>query len=105
MPAHVRRWAGRYEEHGIEVMRMVDRCRARPGGWNVRHFYSWYRRDGGERSYGWVKDHLQRAEWDYLKPVGIDISMAHLDAHELASGWPRGQPTRSSRPWMRRSTS
>ena len=79
-PRTFRRWAGRYEAHGIdglrdkrlsrashraapvdEVMRMVDRYRTRHEGWNVRHFYSWYRRDGGERSYGWVKDHLQRA--------------------------------------------
>ena len=79
-PRTFRSWAGRYEAHGIdglrdkrlsrasqraapvdEVMRMVDRYRTRHEGWNVRHFYSWYRRDGGERSYGWVKDHLQRA--------------------------------------------
>ena len=75
-----RRWAVRYGEDGIEglrdrrlsrashraapvdeVMRMVDRYRTRHEGWNVRHFYSWYRRDGGTRSYGWVKDHLQKA--------------------------------------------
>ncbi len=30
-----------------EVMRMVDRYRTRYAGWNVRHFYAWYRRDGG----------------------------------------------------------
>ena len=79
-PRTFRRWAGRYEEHGIEgprdkrlsrashraapvdeVMRMVERYRTRHEGWNVRHFHSWYRRDGGRRSYGWVKDHLQRS--------------------------------------------
>jgi hypothetical protein len=27
-------------------------------GWNVKHFYSWYRRDGGQRSYSWVKNTL-----------------------------------------------
>ena len=40
---------------------MVDRYRTRHEGWNVRHFYSWYRREGGKRSYGWVKDHPRRA--------------------------------------------
>ena len=44
-----------------EVMRMVDRYRTRHEGWNVRRFYSGYRRDGGTRSYGWVKDHLQKS--------------------------------------------
>ncbi|MCK7512729.1 MAG: ISNCY family transposase, partial [Desulfobacterales bacterium] len=28
-------------------------------GWNVKHFYSWYTRDGGKRSYTWVKNTLQ----------------------------------------------
>ena len=76
-PRTFRRWSGRYEEFGIdglrdkrlsglshraapvdEVMRLVDRYRTRHEGWNVRHFYSWYRRDGGQRSDGWVKDKL-----------------------------------------------
>ena len=75
-----RRWSARYEADGIEglrdrrlsrashraapvdeVMRMVDRYRTRHEGWNVRHFYSWCRRDGGTRGYGWVKDHLRKA--------------------------------------------
>ena len=79
-PRTFRRWAGRYEEYGIdglrdkrlsgvshraapvdEVMRLVDRYRTRHEGWNVRHFYSWYRRDGGQRGYSWVKDKLQQA--------------------------------------------
>jgi hypothetical protein len=30
-------------------------------GWNVKHFYSWYRKEGGERSYTWVKSKLQEA--------------------------------------------
>ena len=33
-----------------EVMQMVNEYRTRHDGWNVRHYYSWYRRDGGERS-------------------------------------------------------
>ena len=79
-PRTLRHWVGRYEEHGIdglrdrrlscashraalvdEVMRMVDRCRTRHKGWSVRRFYSWHRRDGGERSHSWVKSKLQEA--------------------------------------------
>ena len=79
-PRTFRRWSERYGEDGVdglrdrrvsgashraapvdEVMRMVDRYRTRHEGWSVRHFYSWYRRDGGERSYGWVKNKLQEA--------------------------------------------
>ena len=79
-PRTFRRWSERYGEDGIdglrdrrlsgashraapvdEVMRMVDRYRTRHEGWSVRRFYSWYRRDGGKRSYGWVKNKLQEA--------------------------------------------
>jgi transposase len=44
-----------------EVMEVVDRYRARHMGWNAKHFYTWYRRDGGSRSYTWVKSRLQEA--------------------------------------------
>lgn len=44
-----------------EVMGLVERYRRRHLGWNVRHFHAWYRRDGGARSYTWVKKALQRA--------------------------------------------
>ena len=44
-----------------EVMRMVDRYRTRYLGWNVRHFYTRYRREGGTRSYNWVRTKLQAA--------------------------------------------
>ena len=73
-----RRWTVRYGEDGIEglrdrrvsrashraapvdeVMRMVDRYRTRHEGWNIRHYYSWYRREGGQRSYTWVRNKLQ----------------------------------------------
>jgi hypothetical protein len=30
-------------------------------GWSAKHFYAWYRRDGGTRSYTWVKSRLQEA--------------------------------------------
>ena len=45
-----------------EVLRLVDRYRRRHDGWNVKHYYSWYRRDGGQRSYSWVKNTLQAAK-------------------------------------------
>ena len=73
-----RRWTDRYGEDGIEglrdrrvsrashraapvdeVMRMVDRYRTDHQGWNVRHYYSWYRRGGGTRSYNWLRHKLQ----------------------------------------------
>jgi len=75
-----RRYIDRYEEEGLdglidkrlsqvscrrapvdEVMRMVDRYRNRHRGWNVKHYYSWYKREGGTRSYTWVKSSLQKA--------------------------------------------
>ena len=76
-----RRYIDRYEDEGLdglidkrlnqishrrapvdEVMRLVDRYRSRHEGWNVKHFYAWYKRDGGERSYTWVKNRLQEAK-------------------------------------------
>jgi len=44
-----------------EVMRLTDSYRRRHTGWNAKHFYSWYQRDGGLRSYTWVKNRLQEA--------------------------------------------
>src|SRR5437899_1757636 len=44
-----------------EVLALTERYQRRHLGWNVRHFHSWYRRDGGERSYSWVKQRLQAA--------------------------------------------
>lgn len=75
-----RRYVNRYQDNGIdglldkrltqasarkapvdEVMALVDRYRNRHTGWNVSHFYQWYVDDGGQRSYTWVKNTLQRA--------------------------------------------
>jgi len=44
-----------------EVMALAERYRKRYIGWNARHFHSHYRRDGGSRSYTWVKTRLQEA--------------------------------------------
>jgi transposase len=75
-----RRYLARYEAEGLEglidrrleqvskrraptdeVVALVERYRSRHLGWNVRHFHSWYRREGGARSYSWVKKRLQEA--------------------------------------------
>ncbi len=76
-----RRYIDRYEEAGLEglidkrlsqisqrrapvdeVLRLVDQYRRRHDGWSAKHFYAWYRRDGGTRSYTWVKCRLQEAQ-------------------------------------------
>jgi transposase len=73
-----RRYINRYEDLGLEglsdrrltqasfrrapvdeVMAVVDRYRSGHRGWNVKHFYSWYCKGGGSRSYTWVKNVLQ----------------------------------------------
>ncbi|MDE0145883.1 MAG: ISNCY family transposase [Nitrospira sp.] len=75
-----RRWSDRYEEEGLdglrdkrltqaskrcapvdEVLALVARYQTGHQSWNVQHFYTWYRRDGGGRSYTWVKTRLQAA--------------------------------------------
>jgi len=76
-----RRYIDRYEEDGLqglidkrlaqvshrrapvdEVLRLVEHYRRRHDGWSAKHFYAWYRRDGGTRSYTWVKSRLQEAQ-------------------------------------------
>ena len=44
-----------------EVMALTERYRTWHSDWNVKHFHSWYKRDGGKRSYTWVKRRLQEA--------------------------------------------
>lgn len=75
-----RRYVVRYEAEGLdglidrrleqvsrrrapvdEVLAVTERYRQRHLGWNVRHFHSWYRREGGQRSYTWIKQRLQAA--------------------------------------------
>lgn len=75
-----RRYMSRYDEGGLdalldkrlvqvshrraavdEVMRVTEQYRSRHMGWNAKHFYAWYRSDGGNRSYTWVKSRLQKA--------------------------------------------
>jgi len=45
-----------------EVLLLTDLYDSRYNGWNVKHFYSFYRREhDGIRSYTWVKRELQKA--------------------------------------------
>ena len=45
-----------------EVRRLGDQYRRRHDGWSAKHCYAGYRRDGGTRSYTWVKSRLQEAQ-------------------------------------------
>lgn len=75
-----RRYLGRYEASGLdglldkrmtqlshrrapvdEVIRLTEMYRQRHQGWNAKHFYAWYQKDKGTRSYTWVKNQLQEA--------------------------------------------
>ncbi len=74
-----RRQCRRYEDEGIEglidlrlgqvsskrapvdeVLRLVEQYRGRYEGWTVKHFYSKYREQKGQRSYNFVRLTLQR---------------------------------------------
>jgi len=76
-----RRYLSRYEAEGMdglidrrlehvsyrrapvdEVMAVTEQYRSRHAGWNVKHFHSWYKREGGTRGYTWVKKRLQEAK-------------------------------------------
>ena len=76
-----RRHRDRYEEQGMEglldkrlnqvshrraavdeVMALTEKYRGGYEGWNAQHFHTWYRREGGTRSYTWVKSRLQEAQ-------------------------------------------
>jgi len=76
-----RRYIERYQEEGLEgladkrlsqasarkapvdeVVALIGRYKAGHRGWNAKHFHSWYRRGGGQRSYTWVKSQLQQAK-------------------------------------------
>ena len=75
-----RRYMGKYDEGGLdalmdkrltqashrcapvdEVMQLTEQYQSRYLGWNAKHFHTWYRKDGGSRSYTWVKSRLQEA--------------------------------------------
>lgn len=75
-----RRYTNRYEEEGVEglldkrlsqlshrrapvdeVMELTQTYSSKHQGWSAKHFFSRYRRQGGARSYTWVKNRLQEA--------------------------------------------
>lgn len=75
-----RRYVDRYEDDGLEglmdkrltqassrrapvdeVIALTGQYESRYMDWKVKHFYSWYSRGGGRRSYSWVKKELQSA--------------------------------------------
>jgi transposase len=76
-----RRYIDRFEENGLkglsdkrltqvshrrapvdEVFALVDLYNRRHQGWNASHFHDWYSKQGGTRSYTWVKTQLQQAK-------------------------------------------
>jgi transposase len=76
-----RRHVNRYRENGLdglidkrlnqasarkapvdEVMALADLYRDHHNDWNVSHFHDWYQKDGGTRSYTWVKNTLQEKD-------------------------------------------
>jgi Helix-turn-helix domain len=76
-----RRYVDRFEENGLEgiadkrltqvshrcapvdeVIALVDLYSSRHQGWNASHFHDWYIKQGGTRSYTWVKNQLQQAK-------------------------------------------
>lgn len=61
-----------------EVMAVVERYRSRHAGWNVKHFYAWYKREGGSRSSTWVKNRLQEAFGRAMAQLGIEMIPADL---------------------------
>jgi Winged helix-turn helix len=83
-----RRYIDRYEDEGLdglidkrlsqvsrqrvpvdEVLRLVDRYRSRHEGWNVKHFYAWYKRDGGGRTVTpGLKTGCRRRSWCPRRP-------------------------------------
>ena len=113
-----RRYIDRYEESGLEgltdkrlsqtshrrapvdeVIALVDLYSTRHQGWNAQHFHDWYSKNGGSRSYTWVKSQLQQAKLipkSKLKGVhrkqreasAFPGMMIHQDAstHEWISG-------------------
>lgn len=56
-----------------ESWELVKSYEARHKGWTAKHFYAWYQRAGGKRSYTWVKKTLQKA--------GLVRKAPHRGAH------------------------
>lgn len=82
-----RRYVERYEDSGLdglvdrrlnqvshrrapvdEVLAVEEMYRSRYDGWNAKHFFSWYKRQGGNRSYTWAKKSAPRGETEAQGP-------------------------------------
>jgi hypothetical protein len=50
-----------------EGFRLTQSDRRHHEGWSAKHFYGWYKKEGGSRNYTWVKSCLQEAE---IRPKG-----------------------------------
>ena len=113
-----RRYIDRYREEGLEglldkrltrassrrapvdeVAELLEQYKSRYKGWNVKHFYSFYQKDGGIRSYSWVKNELQVAKLvakvkkkgvhrKHREPSALPGMMLHQDGstHEWVEG-------------------
>jgi hypothetical protein len=66
-----------------EVLALTGQYRQRHLGWSAKHFHAWYQREGGGRSYTWVKRALQGAQ---LVPTAPKRG-AHRKRRERAA-WP-----------------
>ena len=113
-----RRLINRYEDDGMEglmdkrinqassrrapvdeVFELCNTYQKRHWNWNAAHFHSWYKRNGGTRSYTWVKNTLQNGglikksskkgrHRKYREPAPIPGLMLHQDAssHQWVNG-------------------
>ncbi len=53
-------------------------------GWSAKHFYNWYRRDGGKRSNTWIKCRLQEAASMARRLGGESAGSEEKDLHGRA---------------------
>ena len=42
-----------------EIQTVIEKYKSKHIGWNAKHFHRWYKKEGGQRSYSWVKKTLQ----------------------------------------------
>jgi len=61
-------------------MAVCERYHSRYQGWSVKHFHAWYRREGGKRSYSWVKSRLQEG--------GLVAKASGRGKHRERAAWP-----------------
>ncbi len=73
-----------------EVMALAEQYRGRHAGWNVKHFHSWYKREGCTRSYTWVKKRLSVPSMAEGNPCGTATGGATTGGHQRpAAKWTR----------------